>query len=314
MIDAIREFGFSDALDVAIVAALLYSGISWLRRSQAALVALGMGLLGLLYLLAQVFELHLTTWVFQGFFAAAALVLVVIFQEELRQGFEELAAFAMGRRDDNRPRMDAAEVLARALTGLAREKHGALVVLAGRQKLERHLHGGEKLGGRVSAALLESLFDPHSPGHDGAVVIEDREVSRFGAHLPLARGSGLPAGLGTRHSAALGLSERTDALCLVVSEERGTISVARHGLLRPVGAAADATAEELTRLVAAFYRERRALQRARPSLRTFLRGHRLEKAAAVLMALGLWLVVTGASAHQPSSRAPLESRKAEIPR
>jgi len=309
MIDAIREFGFSDALDVAIVAALIYSGISWLRRSQAALVALGMGLLGLLYLLAQVFELHLTTWVFQGFFAAAALVLVVIFQEELRQGFEELAAFAMGRRDDNRPRMDAAEVLARALSGLAREKHGALVVLAGMQKLERHLHGGEALGGRVSVALLESLFDPHSPGHDGAVVIEDRDVSRFGAHLPLARGSGLPDGHGTRHSAALGLSERTDALCLVVSEERGTISAARNGLLRPVG-----TAEELSRLVAAFYRERRALRRTRPSLRSFLRGHRLEKAAAVLLAMGLWLVVTGASTHRSASTSHAESRKAATPR
>jgi uncharacterized protein (TIGR00159 family) len=292
MVEAIREFGISDALDVAIVAVLIYAGISWLRRSQAALVALGMGLLGLVYLGAQLFELHLTTWVFQGVFAAAALVLVVIFQEELRQGFEELAAFAMGRHEDHRPRMDAAEVLARALTGLAREKHGALVVLAGMQKLERHLHGGEELGGRVSAALLESLFDPHSPGHDGAVVIEDRAVARFGAHLPLARGTGLPHGLGTRHSAALGLSERTDALCIVVSEERGTISAARHGILRPAG-----SAEELARLVASFYRERRALHGSRPSLRSALRGHRLEKAAAVVLALGLWLIATGVRPH-----------------
>jgi len=290
MIDALHEFGISDALDVAIVAALLYAGISWLRRSQAALAALGMGLLGLVYLAARLFELHLTTWVFHGFFAAAALVLVVIFQEELRQGFEELAAYAMGRREDHRPRMDAPEVLARALTALAREKHGALVVLAGMQKLERHLQGGEALGGRVSTALLESLFDPHSPGHDGAVVIEDRDVARFGAHLPLARGSGLPHGLGTRHSAALGLSERTDALCLVVSEERGTISAARHGVLRPVG-----SAEEIERLVASFYRERRALRGSRPSLRSALQGHRLEKAAALLLALGLWLIVTGAA-------------------
>ena len=290
MIDAFREFGISDALDVSIVAALLYAGISWLRRSQAALVALGMGLLGLVYLGARLFELHLTTWVFHGCFAAAALVLVVIFQEELRQGFEELAAFAMGRREDHRPRMDAADVLALALTGLAREKNGALVVLAGMQKLERHLHGGEALGGQVSAALLESLFDPHSPGHDGAVVIEDRVVTRFGAHLPLARGAGLPHGLGTRHSAAYGLSERTDALCLVVSEERGTISAVRHGVLRTVG-----NSEELSRLIATFYRERRALRGPRPNLRSLLRGHRLEKAAALLLALCLWLIVTGAS-------------------
>jgi len=299
MIGAFGEFGISDAVDVAIVAGLLYAGISWLRRSQVALVALGMGLLGLLYLGARVFELHVTTWVFHGFFAAAALVLVVIFQEELRQAFEELAAFAMGRREEYRPRMDAAEVLARSLAELAREKTGALVVLAGMQKLGRHLHGGEELGGRVSKALLASLFDPHSPGHDGAVVIEDRAVSRFGVHLPLARGAGLPHGLGTRHSAALGLSERTDALCLVVSEERGTISAARDGGLRTVD-----NPEELVRLIASFYRERRALGQSRPSLRTFLSGHRLEKAAAVLLALGLWLIVTGAGLHHSTSPPP----------
>ena len=309
MIEALRGFGVSDALDVAIIAGLLYAGISWLRRSQAALVALGMALLGLLYLGARLLELHVTTWVFHGFFAAAALVLVVIFQEELRQAFEELAAFAMGRREDYRPRLDAAELLARSLGTLAREKIGALVVLAGRQKLERHLHGGEELGGRVSAALLESLFDPHSPGHDGAVVIEDRVVKRFAAHLPLARGSGLPHGLGTRHSAALGLSERTDALCLVVSEERGVISAARDGALREVQ-----SPEELERLVASFYRERRALRSARPSLQTFLRGHRLEKAAAVILALGLWLIVTGSGLHHATSAAPPEGERVTSPR
>lgn len=289
MVETFREFGISDALDVGIVAVLLYAGISWLRRSQAALVALGMGLLGLVYLAARLLDLQLTTWVFHGFFAAAALVLVVIFQEELRQGFEELAAVAMGRREDARPRLDSTEVLARALARLAREKHGALVVIAGMQKLDRHLSGGEVLGGRVSEALIESLFDPHSPGHDGAVVISDRDVARFGAHLPLARGANLPHGLGTRHSAALGLSERTDALCLVVSEERGAISAARHGTLQAVESAAD-----LERMIAAFHRERRALRGSRPSLRGALQGHRLEKAAALVLALALWLVVAGA--------------------
>jgi hypothetical protein len=123
MIDAFGEFGISDAFDVAIVAALLYAGISWLRRSQAALVALGMGLLGVVYLTARLFELHLTTWVFHGFFARQ-LVLVVIFQEELRQGFEGLAAFAMGQRASTAAhgRADVSLALAgsRAKTGAGR--------------------------------------------------------------------------------------------------------------------------------------------------------------------------------------------------
>lgn len=307
--DAFREFGLSDAIDVAIVAALLYAGITWLRRSHAALVALGLALVGMVYLGARLLELHVTTWVFHGFFAAAALVGVVLFQEELRQGLEELAALAMGRREDHRPRFDSAEILSRALFRLAQEKVGALVVLAGMQKLDRYVQGGEELGGTLSAALLESLFDPHSPGHDGAVVLEDRRVSRFGVHLPLARGAGLPPGSGTRHSAALGLSERTDALCLVVSEERGTISSARHGTLRPVS-----SPEELIRVVGAFYRERRTLRAPRPSLRALARGHRVEKAAALVLALFLWLVVTGAGLHHSETPAAPPNARESAPR
>lgn len=307
--DAFREFGLSDAVDVALVAALLYAGITWLRRSHAALVALGLALVGVVYVGARLLDLHVTTWVFHGFFAAAALVAVVLFQEELRQGLEELAALAMGRREDHRPRFDSAEILAGALFRLTREKVGALVVLAGMQKLDRHVHGGEELGGKLSGALLESLFDPHSPGHDGAVVIEDRRVLRFGAHLPLARGAGLPAGAGTRHSAALGLSERTDALCLVVSEERGTISSARHGTLRPV-----ASSEELVRVVAGFYRERRAQRAPRPGLRALASGHRVEKAAALVLALLLWLVVTSAGLYGSEPTAPAQNARAVAPR
>jgi uncharacterized protein (TIGR00159 family) len=289
MLRAFRTFGLYDGLDVALVALLLYVGMGWLRRSQAAPVALGLSLLGGLYLGARALGLHVTTWVFQGFFAVLALVLVVIFQEELRRGFEELAAFAMGRRGEHRPRLDAPELVARTLSELAQARVGALVVLAGSDRLERHVHGGEALGGELSHALLLSLFDPHSPGHDGAVLVEDRSVARFGAHLPLARAARLPAGLGTRHSAALGLSERADALCLVVSEERGTISAARRGELHAL-----ASEDELVKLVASFYRERRALHQARPGLRQLVSGRRAELALSLVLALGLWLLLAPA--------------------
>jgi diadenylate cyclase len=286
LIAALRSFGPSDALDVAIVALLLYSALCWLRRSHAALAVAGVALLGAVYLGARLLGLQLTTRVFQGTFAVLAVALVVIFQEELRRGFEELAAFALGQPGARRARLDAPDVLAHALGELAGAKIGALVVLAGMQKLDRHLQGGHELGGQLSAPLLASLFDPHSPGHDGAVVIEDRSVVRFGAQLPLARGASLPRALGTRHSAAIGLSERSDALCLVVSEERGAISAARHGELTAV-----ASEVELARLIAGFYRERRALGHSRPPLRELLRGRRAEQAAALLLALGLWLLI-----------------------
>jgi len=286
VIAAFRGFGASDALDVALVALLLYTGMSWLRRTHAALAVLGLSLLGGVYLCARLLDLQLTTWVFQGCFAVLALALVVIFQEELRRGFEEIAAFAVGQRGDRRPRLDTADLLARALAELASARVGALVVVAGTQRLDRHLQGGHELGGRLSPALLASLFDPHSPGHDGAVVVEDRDVTRFGAHLPLARGTDALRGLGTRHSAAVGLSERSDALCLVVSEERGSVSAARNGELCQIG-----SEDELAKRIAAFYRERRALGRARPKLIELVRGRQAEKVAALLLALGLWLLL-----------------------
>ncbi|MFI5315083.1 MAG: diadenylate cyclase [Myxococcota bacterium] len=286
MAAALRSFGPGDALDVAIVALLLYTAMSWLRRAHAALAVIGLSLLGGVYLGARLLELTLTTWVFQGCFAVLALAFVVIFQDELRRGFEDLAAFAVARRGDRRPRLDTPDLLARSLADLAGAKIGALVVIEGTQQLDRHLQGGHELGGRLSPALLASLFDPHSPGHDGAVIVEDRNVTRFGVHLPLARGAAAPRGLGTRHSAAIGLSERSDALCLVVSEERGSVSAARNGELRSVG-----SEDELAKLVSSFYRERRALDRARPRLFELVSGRHAEKLAAIVLALGLWLLL-----------------------
>jgi hypothetical protein len=127
--------------------------------------------------------------------------------------------------------MDAVDTLVRSLATLAQQRRGALIVLPGREPLESHLDGGIALDGRLSEPLLLSLFDPHSPGHDGAVLVEGERVTRFAVHLPLSSDHLQLGHRGTRHAAALGLSERTDALCLVVSEEHGTISVAQAGRL-----------------------------------------------------------------------------------
>ncbi len=295
MIEALQNFSLADAIDIAVVAAGLYAAFTWLRHSQAALVALGLALIALLYAGARWLDLELTTWALQGFFAAAALVLVVIFQEELRQAFEELAAWALGRRRDHRPRLDATDILLQALSRLARAKVGARVVIPGIQKLDRHATGGVELGGDLSSPLLESLFDHHSPGHDGAVIVEDRRVARFGVQLPLSRALERLAGMGTRHSAALGLAERCDALCLVVSEERGSVSVAIDGSIEPVP-----NAQALATCLNRFYRDRRALPAPAPRLARALRDRPREKLASLLLAFVLWLLVTGG----PSAGVP----------
>lgn len=286
MIETLAQFGLADAADIAIVTTLLYAGVSLLRRTQAALVALGIAFVGALYLTSSLLGLGLSTHVLQLFFATTGLALVVIFQDELRQAFEELAAWAIGRQSDHRPRLDSVDVLVESLSRLAREKVGALVVLSGLQKLDRHVHGGHDLGGRLSTPLLESVFDASSAGHDGAVIVEDRHVSRFGVQLPLSKNLQLLTGRGTRHSAALGLSERTDALCLVASEERGTISAAAHGNLREIR-----DEEELASLISHFYRQRRSLVAPRPLLVRVFQDHWVEKSAAFGAALALWLLM-----------------------
>ena len=220
----------TDLVDIAVVGLLLWGLIAWTRRVHTRMALLGLAFLGVFYLIAQQFELQLTVWIFQGFLAALALVLVVVFQDDLRRLFEQIATLGL-RRKAPRPDRFSLGALIRAVHKLAAKKRGALVVLPGREPLERHLQGGVFLDAEISEELLDSLFDPNSAGHDGALVMHNNKIAYFGVHLPLSENRDGMRGGGTRHAAALGLAERSDALCLVVSEERGTIGIAARGQL-----------------------------------------------------------------------------------
>jgi uncharacterized protein (TIGR00159 family) len=280
----LAELRLSDAVDVAIVAILLWMLIVWLRTTRARFAAVGLAILTGLYLLAQQLELQLTVWLFQGFFAAVVLVMIVVFQEDLRRLFERIAVAGLRRRRP-RPGPDVVEIVTRAVADLARASIGALIVVPGRDPLERHVEGGAHLRGRVSEPLLLSLFDPHSPGHDGAVVLEGNEIARFAVHLPLSADANPLGKGGTRHAAALGLAERSDALCIVVSEERGTVSVARNGRLRALSRP-EMIADELRAFLKAAHPAH-----TRSGLAAFLRGVPARWKEGILaggLALALW--------------------------
>ncbi len=221
-----------DVLDILLVAGLLYGATAWVRRSRGTTAAVGLFSLVLFYAAARAVGLQLLTSIFELFLAFFALLFVVLFQDDLRQLFERVGLWGLRRRAAVRVSTATSEVLTTCLTAFARSRTGALIVIPGRQPLMRHVRGGIELNGRVSVPLLESIFDASSPGHDGAVIIEGDRVTRFAVHLPLSENFATLRGAGTRHSAALGLSERCDAWCLVASEERGQISVARDGELR----------------------------------------------------------------------------------
>ena len=288
----LTEIGLSGLLDISIVTLVLYAFLVAVQRTRrSGLVLTGMVILGIIYLAARKFNLVLTVALLQGFFAVILIALVVIFQEDLRYFFERLGLWwrdrrvpLYNRRSARLPRREV-EIFARTLGDLARARIGALVVVRGHDVIARHLEGGEEVQGRLSEPLLKSIFDPNSLGHDGAVIIEGDRIDKLGVHLPLSTDLDKLPRSGTRHAAALGLSERTDALCLVVSEERGSISIARRGSIWQV-----ADTAELAQRLEEFYEEVSPQRRAHP-WREFLQRNYREKALALGLSVGLWLVV-----------------------
>jgi len=302
LLDSLLEIRLADAVDIVLVTFLVYAGIVWIRRTQAGLVAGGIVILAGLYIAARSIGLQLTAWLLQGFFAIFLIIVVVIFQEELRQLFERLALFSLRRSKRVQPPASSTDILVEAASDLARDRIGALIVLQGEQPLRRHVRGGIEMGAKLSVPLLKSIFDPHSPGHDGAVIIDGDRIAFFAAHLPLSTDFQQLAGVGTRHSAALGLAELTDALCLVVSEERGRISVARAGELRALR-----DANELARVLAAEQAARMPERSFRSIVRQVLFANWFERLAALAVVLGLWLLfVPGSRPAEMILRMPVE--------
>ena len=295
--DGIR---LTDVIDVALVAVLLWATLSWLRRARARIALGGVGIAAAAFLVARQLELQMTVWILQGFFAVLVIVLVVVFQDDLRRLFEQIAVWGMRRKPASAP-PDAVDALVGAVRQLVESGVGALVVIPGREPIDRHTAGGIPLGGLLSQPLLLSIFDPNSPGHDGAVTVEGGRVMRFGLHLPLSNDHEQLGSGGTRHAAALGLAERADALCIVVSEERHTVSIARDGRLRAL-----AGPELLAREIRRFLAERGPRQVERRSRLRAVIERWPEALLATSASAGLWLLlVPGATVGEFQRRIPV---------
>jgi diadenylate cyclase len=286
LISIISSFRIQDFLDILIISVLIYVAFIWFKNTASRFVFVGISLLGAIYIFARLFHLYLTSMVLQGFFAILLIALVVIFQEDIRRFFERLATWGSIRKPQKNEKLKdmPAEIgiVVEAMTDFALKKTGAIIVLHGRDHLERHLKGGYELDGILTQPLLESIFDRHSIGHDGAVVIDKGRLVKFGSHLPLSLETKKFGKFGLRHTAALGLTERCDALCIVASEEHGSIAVAREGKLKYVK-----NAHELSTIIEKFYEEETPVQSQHFPYQ-WVRKNSVEKAVAVFLALGLW--------------------------
>jgi len=293
----------SDLVDLALVSLFFWAAIVWLRTTRARMAFVGLVVLAGVYAVAVQLQLQLTVWLLRAFFTVAALLMVIVFQEDLRRLFERIAVLSLRKRPIELVQ-NAGDILVRAVVELARRKSGALIVIPGRDPLDRHVEGGVQLHGRISEPLLLSLFDSSSPGHDGAVLLTGDFVERFALHLPLSHDRGQLQSRGTRHAAALGLAERCDALCVVVSEETGRVSVAREASLRSLKRPEDLAG--VLRLVVAAADPGGGSKRVGAFLRQSA-GHWREGLAAIGAAALVWLIVVpGAEQVHMSERLRVE--------
>jgi len=237
-------------LDIFIIALLIYITIKLLRETHSISVVAGVLTLLGFYGLALLFDLPLTSLVLRSFFGVFLIIIAIIFQRELRRFFSTFGFLGVARRFMPPSEM-VMKTVSHSVGRMASEKIGALIIFPGREQINRHLEGGNRLNGEISEPLLLSIFDKTSPGHDGATIIESNRIRKFAVHLPLAEQIEKVRHLGLRHRAALGLSERSDAFIIVVSEERGVISVVQNGKIMQMQDEA-----ELRRRLLEFYKEK----------------------------------------------------------
>jgi diadenylate cyclase len=230
------QFRLLDILDVAIITALLYQSYKLLVGSRAWNVVRGLLAVGLLWIIANRLHLQATEWLFNRLAPVAFLAGVIVFQPELRAALERMGR---GRRERTMSDDPVSEIM-NAVRELATQRKGALIAVEHRTPLKEYGTGATVLNAPVTAALLQTIFDSRGPLHDGGVIISNGVISYAGAIFPLSdKHEGWSVQHGTRHRAALGMSEVADAVMVVVSEERGTVSLARNGELRTDIAPAD---------------------------------------------------------------------------
>ena len=240
----ISSIRWQDIVDILINSYILLRVYILFQGTNAFRVLVGITSLWILQEVAASLGLILTSWAIRGITAAAAIIIIVVFRNEIRSALQvrNLKTFLWGfpSREQNTP----VDIVTESVFQMARKRIGALVVFPGKEDLGEVLHSGIPWNGTVSQEMLMSIFWPQNPVHDGAVIIRGEQVAEVGVLLPLSQRQDLPSFYGTRHRAAVGLSERTDALVIVVSEERGLVSVANDYQLTPI-----ANREELTSIL-----------------------------------------------------------------
>ena len=241
-INLIRQFTFRDAIDVLVVSFIIYSGIKLVRESRAEQLVKGLLLVVVVFFLANTLQLYMLREILMLFFQFAFVAVLIVFQPELRRALEQMGRNGLSKplslasapkdvEEEIKSQRKGINAAADACIILQRQKMGALIVFERKTKLKEIVDTGTVVDADPSAPLIGNIFFNKAPLHDGAMVMREGRVHAAGCILPLTKNDSISVDLGTRHRAAIGMSENSDAVVVVVSEETGQISIAVNGVL-----------------------------------------------------------------------------------
>ena len=238
-ISLLPPFSFRNLVEVIIISIIVYEILLWIKNTRAWTLLKGILVILAFTLFAAIFHLDTILWILERISYIAVTALVIIFQPELRKALEQLGSqsvwngltSAITRSDDNTMSKEVASQISKAVYEMAKVRTGALIVIEQNESLDEFVKTGITINGEVSSGLLINIFEKNTPLHDGAVIIKGDIVVAATCYLPLSDNMDISKDLGTRHRAALGISEVTDSLTIVVSEETGRVSIAYRGQL-----------------------------------------------------------------------------------
>jgi diadenylate cyclase len=232
MLEVANYFRWQDILDILVVAFVIHQLISIIRGTRSVQMVLGLGILFAVYFVAKVFDLSALMWLMQTVLSSILLIVIIVFQQDIRRALTQVGKSPFQKSTDVAEK-DLDEII-RSVFYLSKRRIGALIVIERETGLQDYIESGFDLDARLSRELLISIFMPVSPLHDGGVIINKGRIQSAGCILPLTQNPYINKRYGTRHRAAIGISEETDAVVLVVSEETQEVSVVRHGALTTV--------------------------------------------------------------------------------
>ena len=235
----IPDIYFSDVFEIAIIAILFYYIFLWFRKSRAWSLLKGILVIVFFMVFASLFHLTTLLWIINKTLSAGIIAIVIIFQPELRRALEQLGKknvlfkfFKIGSNtEDERFSDKSIEEITRATFEMAKVKTGALIVITRDHDLSQYVETGISIDAKITSQLLINIFEKNTPLHDGAVVIEGDRIVAATCYLPLSDSVVISKDLGTRHRAGLGITEVTDSMVIIVSEENGSVSIAKDGKL-----------------------------------------------------------------------------------